>query len=135
MCPPEGIEGDVEDRDLIVAVDEQRTARVIDLVSRVEVHVCERLNDVGRATGVGVDAGSLEQAAEGQQILEKAHARRAMARSSSSDARRPRSASRSSFAFNTTPRVSSTASASSVCRSSATSAATQSMVSDTPGIL
>jgi hypothetical protein len=74
MRPPEGIEGDVEDRDLILAVDEQRTGRVIDLFSRIEVHVRERLDDVGRATGVRVDAGSLEQAAEGQQILEETHA-------------------------------------------------------------
>src|SRR5260221_4715906 len=128
MRAPEGVKGDIEDRHLVLAMDEQRPARVIDLVSRGEVDMRERLDEVGGAAGMGADPGLPQDTAEGQQLVEQAHALRAMARSSSSDARRPRSASRSSFAFSTTPSVSSTAAASRVWRSSATSAATQSSV-------
>src|SRR2546426_8600643 len=70
-----------------------------------------------------IDACAPQDTAKDHQVFEKtghrpgrafhvSEALRAIARSSRSAARRPRSASRSSFAFSTTPRVSSIASAS-----------------------
>src|SRR5687768_4091072 len=102
----------------------------------------ERVHDVKNAPRLDVYPGSTQQAAEGEQVVEKKrhvarYARepvRESARSSSSAAR-PRTASRSSFAFKTTPSVCSIASASSAFLSSAASADTQSSVSDTPGTL
>ena len=100
-------------------MDEQRAAGVIDLVARAEVDVSERLDDIEQATGMDVDARAPQDAAEDQQVIEETGHRRGCitpamrsarcARSSSSAARAPRSASRSSFAFSTTPSVSSIA--------------------------
>ena len=145
VLAPEGGEGDVEERNLFVAMDEQRAARVIDLAAFAEVHVPERIDDIEQATAMDVDARAPQEAAEDQQVIEETGHRRGVSRPRSHFARwrdraapsrrGPRSDSRSSFAFSTTPSVSSIASASSVSRSSATSAFTQSMVSDTPGFL
>ena len=98
VLAPEGVEGDVEDRNLFLAMDEQRAARVIDLVACAEVHVPERLDDIEQAAAMDVDARAPQEAAEDQQVSRRRdigaafHARdalRAMARSSSSIARRP----------------------------------------------
>ncbi len=46
VCAPEGCERPVEDRDLFLAMDEERTACVIHLVACAEIHMPECLNDV-----------------------------------------------------------------------------------------
>ena len=68
---PEGRERPVEDRDLFLAMDEQRTARVIHLVACAEVHMSERLDDVEQTPGMDVDARAPQDAAEDQQVIEE----------------------------------------------------------------
>ena len=58
-------------RESLVAMDEQRAAGVIDLVARAEIDVLQRLDDVEHASGVDVEAGAPQQAAEDQQVLEQ----------------------------------------------------------------
>ena len=112
----------VEHRDLLVAVDEQRAARVVDLVARGEVHVPSASTTSSMRPGMDVDAGAPQDAAERaggcregatwltQPCSRSRCAARDRARSSSSAAPAPRSASMSSFALSTTPSVSSIAS-------------------------
>src|SRR5437762_421330 len=138
MRVPECGERRIEDGELFVTLHQQRPAHAIHIVARDEVDVSECAGKIRQPAGVHRKAGGTKDAAEDHQVLDQPHrgaVRRAIARSNSSLALAPRSASRSSLALSTTPSVSSTAAGSSVSRSSATRAATQSMVSETPGTL
>src|SRR6478736_7352422 len=87
VLAPEGGEGDVEERNLFVAMDEQRAARVIDLAAFPEVHVPECVDDVEQATAVDVDARAPQEAAEDQQVIEETGHRRGVSRPHSHSAR------------------------------------------------
>src|SRR6187551_4082371 len=80
VLAPEGLEGDVEERNLLVAMDEQRAARVIDLAAFPEVHVPERIDDIEQATAMDVDARAPQEAAEDQQVIEETGHRRGVSR-------------------------------------------------------
>ena len=136
MLTPERGERRVEEREVLVTLNQKRAARVIHIVAGREVDVLQRAGQIREAPRVDLKAGGAKDSREKQKIFYERHARvRAIARSKSSPIFVPRKDSMSSFALSTTPSVSSTAAASRVSRSSATSAATQSIVSDTPGTL
>src|SRR4051812_9539689 len=69
MFAPEGRKGDVERRDLIVTMNEERAAGVIDLVARSEIDVPERFDEVRYARGVNSHPGASQDPGEDQQVL------------------------------------------------------------------
>src|SRR5688572_2469542 len=140
---PEGVERAVERVQIFVPVHEQRAAHVKHVVAPRQLHRGERLDDVEHPSGVHVETETAKRPAELEQTLDqrlarrRAHTRfgtRADARARSS-LTRPPTASTSSRALRTTPSVSRTPCSSTRSCPSAASADTQSMVSDTPGVL
>ncbi len=71
MFAPERVEGAVEDRDLFLAMDEQRAAGVIHLVARAEIDMPERVDHVEQPASVDVDARVPQDASEDQQVVEE----------------------------------------------------------------
>jgi protein-tyrosine-phosphatase len=71
VLPPEGRKRQVEDRDLILAMDEERAARVIHLVPCGEVDVAQRFGELRETSGVNVDPGAPQDTAEDQQVVEE----------------------------------------------------------------
>ena len=67
--PPERRERAVEDRHLIVTLDEQRAAAVIHLVARAEIHVSERVNQIGEASRVNRKTRPPEDTAEDENVV------------------------------------------------------------------
>jgi len=61
---PEQIERAIENRQLIVSMDEERAAGVIHLIARGEIDVLQRVGDVDQSADVDVDPGAAEQPAE-----------------------------------------------------------------------
>ena len=72
VLPPERSEGQAEDRDLIVAVHEDRAAGVIHLVALGQIHMPERLDELPHPSGMRLDACATQEAIEVQQVVEKA---------------------------------------------------------------
>ncbi len=72
VLAPEGGKRRVEHTDVIVVRDEERPARLIHIVARGEVYVLERFNEIDDAAGQNGNAHSPQDAAEHQQVLEKA---------------------------------------------------------------
>jgi hypothetical protein len=68
---PEGRERPVEERNLFLAMDEQRTACVIHLVACAEVHMSKRLDEVEQTPGMDVDACAPQDAPKDEQVIEK----------------------------------------------------------------
>jgi hypothetical protein len=58
VCTPEHIERAIENRQLIVTMDEERAAGVIDLIARGEIDVLQRIGHVDQPADVHVDAGA-----------------------------------------------------------------------------
>jgi hypothetical protein len=73
---PEGGEGDIEERDLFVAMNEQRAACVIDLAPVAEIHVPECIDDIEEATAMNVETCAPQEAAEDEQVVEQTGHRR-----------------------------------------------------------
>ena len=69
MRAPEHVERAIEDRDLIVTMDEERAAGVIDLVARAEIDVLQRVSHVDQTADVHVDSGAPQQPAEDDEIM------------------------------------------------------------------
>src|SRR6185436_10999951 len=68
---PERIECAIENRNLLRPVNDERTARVIDLVSRRQIDVGQRVDHVEHPAGMDVDAPAPQHTAEHDQIIEK----------------------------------------------------------------
>ena len=85
---PERLEGTIEDRQVLVPMDEQRAAGVVDLVANADVDVLQRLGDVQHPPRVDVEPEAPQQAAEREQVGEKHVARSARGRARE-DAREP----------------------------------------------
>src|SRR5688572_8990114 len=141
MIPEEKIERAIESFEVFLAMNEEASERRPHVGAATNADPLERAQGIGQPAMVHIEAGGAEHAAEQQHVAREcgvAHDRaapRASARLSSVCSRSPRTDSMSSWFLRSMPRVSSTVSASSALRFNATSAAAQSMVSETPAVL
>ena len=71
VFPPKGGKRQVEDRDLVLAMDQERAARVIHVVARAEVHVAQRFDEIRETPGMHAEACAAQDAAEDQQVVEE----------------------------------------------------------------
>jgi hypothetical protein len=72
MIAPEGRKRQIENRHVILAMDEERAADVIHVVASAEVDVPERFDELREASGVNLEPGPPQDAAEDQQVVEEA---------------------------------------------------------------
>ena len=72
MIAPECVERRVEDLEIVAPVDEQRPACVVNLVTRSDVYVLQRLSDIEEPPNMHVKAEAPERAPEDDQVLDKA---------------------------------------------------------------
>ena len=134
---PEDPEGLVEEGQVLGPMDEDAAERVIEVALPSHVHVGQRADQVQRSERLRLHPEPTEHAGEVEQVREQGAHRAAgcLARLSIDCTRSPRIDWMSSWFLRMIPSVWSIVSASSSWRSRATSAATQSSVSDTPATL
>src|SRR6266850_993305 len=128
----EQVERLVEERQVLVPVHEQRAQRRAHVRAALHADPFGRLDGVHHPFAMHVDAGRAQHAAEEQEVGNEIHA---SVRARIVPTRSPRTLSISSWFFSRMPSVSWTTSASMTSRSSATSAAAQSSVSEMPAAL
>ena len=68
---PERLERAVEDGQVVVPMDQQRSARVIDVVAVAEVDVSKRFGDVEHAPHVHVESEAPQKAAEDEEVAQE----------------------------------------------------------------
>jgi hypothetical protein len=71
LLTPEFLERDIEYCQLFRTVNEQRAARVVNLVTCAEIHVTECFYHVDHTPRVDVDSRAAEDSSEEEQIIEK----------------------------------------------------------------
>src|SRR5881394_3875594 len=76
VLPPEDRKRQIEDRHLVLAMDEKRAARVIHVLACAEVDIAQRFDELREASGMHVEPGAAQDAAEDQQVVEETRHKR-----------------------------------------------------------